>query len=175
MVLPSSLDTAKVLKPGKEALDFPTAAIASERALILSAIFSGAAMRSNHFDAGLGKLRIERVRVVSLIADETLQRFANEEFGKCLLHQRHFMRRSTLRANGDRKTMAVCDCHELGPLAPLGLADSRAPLFAGEKVPSINASRKSNPPRTRRSSARASTTPRMTPDLTHCWKRRWQV
>jgi hypothetical protein len=86
MVFPSSLDTAKVLKPGKEPLDFPTAAIASEGSPILSAIFSGAAVGSNHFDTGLGKLRIEVIRVVSVIADETLQRFANEEFGECLLH-----------------------------------------------------------------------------------------
>ena len=52
MVFPASLDTADVLKPGKEVLDFSAAAIASERSPVLSAILC-AAMLSNHFDADL--------------------------------------------------------------------------------------------------------------------------
>jgi hypothetical protein len=85
------------------------------------------------------------------------------------------MRRSTLCVNGERKTIAVCHCHELRTLAPLGLSDSCAPFLATTKVPSIKHSDKSRPPRTRRSSARVSSTRLSRPSLTHCWNLRWQV
>jgi hypothetical protein len=57
------------------------------------------------------------------------------------------VRRSTGNPCGDRKTMAVCDCHDLGPLPALGLADGGAPFLAPAKVPSMNASLMSMPPR----------------------------
>jgi hypothetical protein len=51
--------------------------------------------------------------------------------------------------------MAVCNCHDLGPLAALRLADAEPPLFAGANVPSMNPSVRSRPPRSRKSLARA--------------------
>jgi hypothetical protein len=57
------------------------------------------------------------------------------------------MRRSTCNPTGDRKTRAVCDCHDLGPLPPLGFADAEPPFLAPAKVPSMKASRMSMPPR----------------------------
>src|SRR6516164_287053 len=71
---------------------------------------------------------------------------------------------STFRADGDRKTIAVCNCHDLGAFATLCLADPSAPLFAGAKLPSMKASSRSNIPPTRRCSASASSTPRITPE-----------
>jgi hypothetical protein len=57
------------------------------------------------------------------------------------------MRRSTRDPCGDRKTMAVCDCHDLGPLAALRLPDGGAPFLAPAKVPSMKASLMSMAPR----------------------------
>jgi len=47
--------------------------------------------------------------------------------------------------------------------------------LAGAKLPSMKDSRASRRPRIRRSSASSSRTPRIIPDRTHCWNRRWQV
>jgi hypothetical protein len=55
--------------------------------------------------------------------------------------------RSACDANGDRKTSAVCNCHDLGPLPALGLSDAAPPFLAPAKVPSMNASLRSIFPR----------------------------
>jgi hypothetical protein len=57
------------------------------------------------------------------------------------------MWRSTCNPDGDRKTSAVCNGHDLGPLATLGFPDGRAPFLAPAKVPSMKASVMSIPPR----------------------------
>jgi hypothetical protein len=85
------------------------------------------------------------------------------------------MRASKPRVDGDRKTRAVCHCHELRTFAPLGLSHTSAPFFATTNVPSIKHSSKSSSPLVRRSSARASSTFFRTPPLTHCWNLRWHV
>jgi hypothetical protein len=77
--------------------------------------------------------------------------------------------------NGDRKTSAVCNGHDLGPFAALGLADAEPFFFALAKDPSIKVSLRSKPPRAYRSAARAFSTPRHVPLSTHRWNRRWQV
>jgi hypothetical protein len=71
--------------------------------------------------------------------------------------------------------MAVCHCHDLRSLTTFRFADLRSPFLAGAKLPSMKASRTSSRPRICRSSATASRTPRMIPDRTHCWNRRWHV
>ena len=71
--------------------------------------------------------------------------------------------------------MAVCHCHDLRSLTTFRFADLRSPFLAGAKLPSMKASRTSSRPRICRSSASASRTPRMIPDRTHCWNRRWHV
>jgi len=50
------------------------------------------------------------------------------------LDQRHFSRRSTFCPQGERKTMAVCNAHDLGALAPLGFPNLSPPFLAGTKV-----------------------------------------
>jgi hypothetical protein len=85
------------------------------------------------------------------------------------------MRRSTFDPNGDRKTSAVCNCHDLGPLTTLGFADFGAPFLAPVKEPSMKASLGSIPPRSYRSSAKVCKTFSKVPSRTHCWNRRWQV
>jgi hypothetical protein len=54
-------------------------------------------------------------------------------------------------------------------------ADSKAPFFAGTKVPSMKASRMSIPPRSDRFSASPWAMRLKTPDWAHCWNRLWQV
>jgi hypothetical protein len=85
------------------------------------------------------------------------------------------MGRSAFNVSGDRKTSSVCNCHDLGSLAALCLANRKTPFFAGTKVPSIKASRMSIPPRSYRSCASSWAMSRKTPRRTHCWNRLWHV
>jgi hypothetical protein len=85
------------------------------------------------------------------------------------------MRRSARNPEGDRKTMAVCDCHELAPFADERSTNAIAPFFAPMKEASINVSSRPSCPRTNKSSANAHRMPSSTPKPCHCWKRRWQV
>src|SRR5262245_29520259 len=65
------------------------------------------------------------------------------------------MRRSRRCVNGERKTSAVCNCHELHAFAPLGLSHSEPPFLATTNIPSIKHSLRSRSPRARGSSARS--------------------
>ena len=85
------------------------------------------------------------------------------------------MRRSTRRVDGERKTMKVCQTHELRAFAPFCGVHSAPPFLATTKVPSMKHSERSISPRSSRSRARASKTRRNVPSLDHCWNRRWQV
>ncbi len=77
--------------------------------------------------------------------------------------------------NGDRKTIAVCHCHDLGPFPTFRRSNVWTPFFAPAKVASIKHSDKSILPLLRRSSANAFNSVSMTPSATHFWNQRWQV
>jgi hypothetical protein len=74
----------------------------------------------------------------------------------------HFYRRSARNPDGDRKTMAVCDCHDLAPFAAARWANAIAPLFALLNEASMKASSSPNCPRARRSSHSAHSKPSST-------------
>jgi len=63
----------------------------------------------------------------------------------------------------------------LVPLPRFVLPTARPLFFAATKVPSMKASRMSMPPRWYRSSASSWAMRLKTPNLTHCWKRLWQI
>lgn len=77
--------------------------------------------------------------------------------------------------NGDRKTIAVCHCHDLGPFPTTRRSNVWTPFFAPAKVASIKHSERSILPLLRRSSAKAFRRVSMTPSETHFWNQRWQV
>ncbi len=71
--------------------------------------------------------------------------------------------------------MSVRNGHDLGPFPAFRLANTKTPFFAELKVPSMKASCKSMPPRSRKSAAMTRSASSIVPSLTQCWKRRWQV
>ena len=89
--------------------------------------------------------------------------------------QGYFGGRSSFCVQGERKTIAVCNCHNLGPLATLGFSNPRAPFLAAEMLLSIMPSVKSSLPRLCRSSAKPFRIALITPSLTQRWKRRCTV
>jgi len=175
-IFKTSGDAAEVLQPGKEALDLPSAPISPEQASVLRWRFDSIRLvRCDHLNALLLKFLIQRVRVISFIAYESLGLLKGKNLSESFLDKSDFMRASRRRVDGERKTMAVCHRHELRTLPPLGLSHFEAPFLATTKVPSMKHSVTSSSPRSLRSAARASSTRRRVPSRTHCWNRRWQV
>jgi len=132
-------------QPRKEPLGFPSSFVAAQFTAVLSAPGAGAVGR-NHADAKGGHLGVQRIAVVGFIANEALRQSAGEARVHGAHGQLYLGGRSTLHAHGDWIAMSVCHSYDLGAFATLGGTDSRAPLFAGAKVPSMKHSLKSSRP-----------------------------
>src|ERR1043166_2113433 len=174
MVLVTHNQSSEVKKPGEEPLDFPAPCEAAEGSAILgfdAAIFF---VGSNEFGAVLlHQVLVESVAVVGFVTNQALGHLGNDAFFQGGLHQLYFRRRSAFCPQGERKTRAVCNAHDLGALAPLGFPDQAPPFLAGTNVPSTKHSLRSNPPASWRCWARVNRSISMTPERTQFWNRRW--
>ena len=138
-----------VVKPREESLDLPTPPVPAQRPTILGrGALATSSVRTDQFDSSLApQPLVQRVAVVGPVADQSIGVVGQESMVERLLNEGDFMRRSTRDPAGDRKTSAVCNCHDLGPLPALRLPDAGAPSLAPAKVPSMKASLMSIPPR----------------------------
>lgn len=122
--------TTEVLQPREEAFNLPAAAVAAELPTVLR-LPAAAAVGRDQLDIALGRQpSVQPIRIVRFVADQPDRRFAEELGVEGLLDERDFAGACTCDSNGERKTTAVCDCHDLGPLAFAGGADAEAPFFA---------------------------------------------
>ena len=176
MTFISNNNLTEVLQPGEEALDFPPALVPPELASILGlGLLTVSSMRRNHLDDQFLQFVVKWVRVISSVSHEPLWSTFNMGCLESVLHKGDFMWRSTFNMYGEWKRSAVCNCHDLRTLTPLGLSNFEAPFFATTKVPSIKHSDRSISPRSCRSFASACSTSSSKPEPTHSWKRRWHV
>src|SRR5438105_14298590 len=116
---------AKVVQPCKEALHFPATLETTQGTPVLSNAIGPATLTvwSNHLSAELlQNFTVQRITVVSLISDKSLGDVSNESLLQCSSDQLYFSRASTVCAYGERKTIAVCNCHDLGALAAFSLS-----------------------------------------------------
>ncbi len=170
MILPTAHQSAEVVKPGKEAFDFPTAAITAQFAAVLGASPEAVVLVGcDDPDAVfLPQALVERIAVIRAVANHSFWL----GFGEALLDgsfdQFGFMRRSAGDAAGDSKTMAVCDRHDFTAFSSASRADSSAPFFAELKLASMKVSERSSLPRARRSSASACNSRVRVPSRCHC-------
>src|ERR1700722_8073584 len=168
--------SAKVEQPGKKPLDFVASHITAQWTSVLGRHVPVGLVRCDHFRTVLlHQLFIQPVAVVRLVADQTLGHVGHDARFQRGLDQFHFSRRSAFCPQGERKTMAVCNAHDLGTLAPLGLPDLSPPFLAGTNVPSTKHSFKSKPPASLRCCASVTSRCSITPDFTQFWKRRCVV
>jgi hypothetical protein len=177
MSFPTNQQSAEILQPGEQPLDFPAPFVAPEFSPVL-AVRSGAiaTMRSDQLNSVLlGEKVVQRVTVIAPIRNQAFRLPGDEAVLDRGLNQLLLMRRSARNPQGDRKTMAVCDCHELAPFPNERSTNAIAPFFAPMKEASINVSSRPSCPRANKSSASAQRMPSSTPERCHCWKRRWQV
>ena len=162
----SGHESPRVLEPRKEALDLPAAPVPSKRPAVLGEVDPVAAVRGDQLDPAIGEHAVEPVAVIGGIADQALRVVGEKAGVQRLRDEPGFVRRGRGDGNGDRKTSAVCDCHDLGPLSPLGFSDVAPFFLVLAKEPSMNASLRSNPPRAWRSAASALRTRRSVPRWT---------
>src|SRR3990172_8837811 len=170
MIFPASDEPSRVVQPSKESLDLPTATIAAQGAAILSwRIHAAHVVRSDHLDAvTVPEPFIRLLAVVGNVANHSLRDFRQESLLERGFDELCFMRRSAGHADGDRKTMAVDDRHDLGAFSSASRADSRAPFLALLKLASMKVSDRSSLPRSRRSLASAVNTRVSVPSRRHC-------
>lgn len=169
-------ESSEVKEPGEHSLYFPAARVASQRAPILSWNFAAVAVWGNHFRSEvLHELVVQAIAVVRFVADQSFGHIGKDALFQRRRDQFHFSRRSVFCPQGDRKTMAVCNAHDLGPLAPLGFSHAEPPFLAGTKVPSTKHSVRSRPPASLRCAASASRIFSITPERTQFWNRRCAV
>jgi hypothetical protein len=77
VVFPADDHATEIMKPGEQALDFPTAAIAAQHPAILRGFPAalGIMWSDQLHPEAFANLRIQRVAVVSAVADQTLGSF----------------------------------------------------------------------------------------------------
>jgi hypothetical protein len=176
MILIANDQAAKVKQPRKEALHFPASFVAAQGPSVLGARVPVGSVGRDHFDPKLlHQLLIQSVAVVGFVPDQSFRYLGHHAFFQRGFHQLHFSRRSAFCPQGERKTMTVCNTHDLGALAALGFPNQEPPFLAGTKVPSTKHSLRSNPPASWRCWASVNKSFSMTPERTQCWKRRWAV
>ncbi len=178
VIFPTNDQTAEVAQPRKEAFHFPSALESSEAAAILRFSVGAApvSVRRNHLGTkAFHQFSVQAIAVVRFVSDESLRHLGDQPCFQSGRYEGVFSRASTFCPSGDRKTMAVCNGHELGAFAALGLAHAAPPFLAGTNVPSTKHSVRSRPPRSRRSLAKANRTRSKTPERTQFWKRRCTV
>ena len=155
VVFPANDDATVVMEPSKQALDFPATTIAAQPATVLCCGRDARRFvrRDELHAVAFLDAPVQRIAVVSPVADHSLGRFGEELVIERGFDEFCFMRRSAGHVHGERKTMAVCDCHDFAAFAAFCRADTRAPFFAELKLASMKDSLRSSLPRSRRSSA----------------------
>jgi hypothetical protein len=127
MTLISDNQPSEILKPSEKPLNLPAALISPQHPEFL--VFSAATVRSNQLNVVfLQKFLVKGIAVIRFVANKFLRHFLEKKAVKRRFHQLHFMRRSTCKAGGDRKTGSVHNCHNSAPFAPFCPADRLAPF-----------------------------------------------
>ena len=170
VIFPARHQPSLIVQPSEEALHFPTTTVASQHATILCrGPAAGGIVGRDQFDpVAFAQPLIQRVAVVGAVADQSLRGVGEEALFEGGFDEFRFMRRSAGDADGERKTMAVCDRHDFTAFSAASRADSRAPFFALLKLASMNVSDRSILPRSRRSSASAVNRRVSVPSRRHC-------
>ena len=113
VVLPAGDQPAEVVHPGEQPLDLPAPPVSAQQPSVLGLDLAVAAVRRDQRDPAVGELRGERVAVVGLVPDQALRELRDEAGFEDRDDQSDFSWRSTGHVDGERKTMAVRNCHEL--------------------------------------------------------------
>jgi len=169
-------DSPVIIQPREEAFDFPATNISAQRTTILGGWLNSIVfMWGNQSDPVPAQFLIQGITIVGLVPNQYLGSIFDKSLSNGFCNQSRFVRRGAFDMYGERKTSAVCNCHDLGPLPAFSFAHGKTPFFAPAKEPSIKHSRRSRPPRSFRSWASTRNIFSNTLFLAKSWNRRWQV
>jgi hypothetical protein len=176
MIFIASDQSAKVLHPADRALDFPASLDSTQLATVLGRRFAAVgAVSANQFDLSPGKTLSQRITVGGLIVKQSLWPARDDSRVEQRIDQGDFVGTGTGDGGGDRQAGSFTMNHDLGALAPLGLADVFSPFFAEANVPSaVDSFQSSLPWRSSFRSPRAHACDHA-PVFVHSWCRRQQV
>src|SRR5690606_28326186 len=148
--------------------------IPAQRSTVLGGCLGAVApMWTDEPDTSLGQGPSQLVAVIGAVSDHALGLYGTAADGA--VGEGHLIGPCAEGPYGDRKTMSVCDGHDLGAFTSLSRSNITPPFLALAKVPSRKHSVMSIFPRSRRSTAKRDSALSQTPALHHCWKYRWHV
>src|SRR5437870_13209358 len=110
-------------------------------------------MRRDHLDAVLAQLLIEWIAVVGPIADQILRLGLDHVEVEAQLYQPNFVVIGGMRADRERQSMTIHDCHDFHAFPALRRSDPRPATFAITNVASMKHSASSRAPLSRSSLA----------------------
>src|SRR5262245_12900896 len=130
MIFPADEDSALPLDPGEEAFDQPAPQEASQAAPVLRRRFrSIRAVWRDHLDAILTQRVVERVTVVSTVADEIFRLGFDHVEVEAQLYEANFVMVRGVGANRERQAVAIHDRHDFHAFSTLGGSDLGAPAL----------------------------------------------
>src|SRR6185436_19507559 len=109
----------------------------------------------------------EWIAIESFVADQLRRDFFLESRVEDVVDEAEVVFGAISDANGERKTSAVCNRHDLRRIAGTASSDAGPPFLAPAEVPSMYASMSSTLPRVRKSSRSAARMRFSVPSLTH--------
>ena len=137
MPLPARNEAAKSLQPGEEPFDAPAMAIPSKWPSVLRFRLTSTLVRRDHLHPHQGQVSVEWVTIVRLVANQALGKCPQEPLFERTFDEFRFMALTTRNPDGDRNTIAVDHCHDLGRFAASSFANIKTPLFAPAWEPSM--------------------------------------
>ena len=141
VTIPPHADATEVSKPGDRSLDLPSPAIASQRSTVLVDPPTSGQVWGNQLDPALQEPATEWQRVVASIADEAVRVLTRSSRPMATYSDRRerlrcklgLTRASAMEGNSQRKTLAVCQYHELCAFALPGLSDVETPFLPAQR------------------------------------------
>jgi hypothetical protein len=92
-------------------------------------------MWSDQLHATACQFRIQSVRLVGVVANETGRELPDKPLSKRRVYQSDFMRRGALDVDGDREPLTIDDSHDLRPFAAFRLAHASASVLGRREAP----------------------------------------
>jgi hypothetical protein len=133
-VLPASGKSPPPFEPGKEPFDLPAAFVAAQFSTVLDAIAlrPADALGSDKVDAALNsKTSAQGAAVPSPIGNQSRGKVSYESSVESSLGEHTVESVSSINIDSERKTMAVCNCHDLRCPTSTARPHAGPPFFAG--------------------------------------------
>jgi hypothetical protein len=139
--IPANQKPSIIAQPGDGAFDLPSATVSPKRAAVLMLSLAVGEVGSDELNASPLEPTAESQGVIPAIANESIRiltwptrsSVAYSDRGERLGRELDLTRASAMEGNSQRKTLAVCQYHELCALALPGLSDVETPFLPAQR------------------------------------------